>query len=308
MQIFSTITNLTKNYSNIVVALGTFDGVHVGHQNIIKQAIELAKSINGVSVVFTFSNHPLTVISPDNAPLYISDNRCKQQAMEELGVDILENVVFTKKFANLSPIEFMKLLQENFAPKYIVVGPNYTFGFKGEGTPKVLLKKSASYGFVSEIQPVVHMNHHVVSSTRIRNLLAAGKLDDVNVLLGRPFRISGPVIHGDERGRLLGFPTANMAISPHQAMLPNGVYDVNVIVAGTKYKGVANIGTNPTFNGINRHVEVHILEFKENIYEKIIFVEFLHKIRDEEKFSSIEELIQQIHADIKSVSNISDLH
>ena len=308
MQIFSTITNLTKTHSNIVVALGTFDGVHIGHQNIIKQAIQLAKSINGTSVVFTFSNHPLTVISPPNAPLYISDNRSKQMDMEALGVDVLMNVLFTKKFGSLSPLEFLKLLQENLAPKHIVVGPNYTFGYKGEGTPKFLSQKSTAYGFVSEVQPVVHMNHHIVSSTRIRNLLIGGQLEVANVLLGKPFRISGPVLHGDERGRLLGVPTANLAISPKQAMLPNGVYAAQAYVAGKKYKAVANIGTNPTFNGATRHVEVHILDFKQDIYDEILMVEFLKKIRDEKKFSAKDALIKQIQSDIIMAANISDLH
>ena len=308
MQIFSTITNLTKTHSNIVVALGTFDGVHIGHQNIIKQAIALAKSINGTSVVFTFSNHPLTVISPPNAPLYISDNRSKQMDMEALGVDVLMNVLFTKKFGALSPPEFLKLLQDNLAPKHIVVGPNYTFGYKGEGTPKFLSQKSKLYGFISEVQPVVHLNHHIVSSTRIRNLLVGGQLDVANTLLGKPFRISGPVMHGDERGRLLGVPTANLAISPKQAMLPNGVYAAYAYVEGIKYKAVANIGTNPTFNGAIRHVEVHILDFKQEIYDEILLVEFLKKIRDEKKFSTKDALLKQIHSDIATAANISDLH
>lgn len=308
MQIFSTITNLTKTHSNIVVALGTFDGVHIGHQNIIKQAIALAKSINGTSVVFTFSNHPLTVISPPNAPLYISDNRSKQIDMEALGVDVLMNVLFTKKFGALSPPEFLKLLQDNLAPKHIVVGPNYTFGYKGEGTPKFLSQKSKLYGFISEVQPVVHLNHHIVSSTRIRNLLVGGQLDVANTLLGKPFRISGPVMHGDERGRLLGVPTANLAISPKQAMLPNGVYAAYAYVEGIKYKAVANIGTNPTFNGAIRHVEVHILDFKQEIYDEILLVEFLKKIRDEKKFSTKDALLKQIHSDIATAANISDLH
>jgi len=308
MQIFSTITNLTKEYTNIVVALGTFDGVHLGHQNIIKQAIRLAKSIQGTSVVFTFSNHPLGVISPKKCPLQISDNICKETAMRELGIDVLMNIPFTKELVTVTPLKFLQLLQENLAPKYVVVGPNYTFGYKGEGNPKLLLKSSQEFGFISEIHPVVHLNNQIISSTKIRHLLIDGQLEAANMLMGRPFRLCSKVVHGDERGRLLGFPTANLAIENHQVMLPNGIYVVHVFFRGKIYRGIANIGTNPTFNGVNRHIEVHILEFKQDIYDELITIEFVQKIRDEEKFSSVAQLVKQIELDIKQAITIFNLH
>jgi riboflavin kinase/FMN adenylyltransferase len=308
MQIFSTITNLTKEYSNIVVALGTFDGVHLGHQNIIKQAIRLAKSIQGTSVVFTFSNHPLGVISPKKCPLQISDNICKETAMRDLGIDVLMNIPFTKELVTVTPLEFLQLLQDNLAPKYVVVGPNYTFGYKGEGNPKLLLKRSQDFGFISEIHPVVHLNNQIISSTKIRHLLLDGQLEAANMLMGRPFRLCSKVVHGDERGRLLGFPTANLAIENHRVMLPNGIYVVHVFFREKTYRGIANIGTNPTFNGVNRHIEVHILEFKQDIYDQLITIEFVQKIRDEEKFSSVDQLVKQIKLDIKQATTIFNLH
>lgn len=308
MQIFSTITNLTKEYPNIVVALGTFDGVHLGHQNIIKQAIRLAKSIHGTSVVFTFSNHPLGVISPKKCPLQISDNICKETAMRDLGVDILMNIPFTKELVTVTPLKFIELLQENLAPKYVVVGPNYTFGYKGEGNPKLLLKRSQDFGFISEIHPVVHLNNQIISSTKIRHLLLEGHLEAANMLMGRPFRLCSKVVHGDERGRLLGFPTANLAIENHRVMLPNGIYVVHVFFREKTYRGIANIGTNPTFDGVKRHIEVHILEFKQDIYDQLITIEFVQKIRDEEKFSSVDQLVKQIKLDIKQATTIFNLH
>ena len=308
MQIFSTITNLTKEYSNIVVALGTFDGVHLGHQNIIKQAIRLAKSIQGTSVVFTFSNHPLGVISPKKCPLQISDNICKETAMRDLGVDILMNIPFTKELVTVTPLNFLELLQENLAPKYVVVGPNYTFGYKGEGNPKLLLKRSQDFGFISEIHPVVHLNNQIISSTKIRHLLLDGQLEAANMLMGRPFRLCSKVVHGDERGRLLGFPTANLAIENNRVMLPNGIYVVHVFFREKTYRGIANIGTNPTFDGVKRHIEVHILEFKQDIYDQLITIEFVQKIRDEEKFSSVDQLVKQIKLDIKQATTIFNLH
>jgi len=308
MQIFSTITNLTKEYPNIVVALGTFDGVHLGHQNIIKQAIRLAKSIHGTSVVFTFSNHPLGVISPKKCPLQISDNICKETAMRDLGVDILMNIPFTKELVTVTPLNFLELLQENLAPKYVVVGPNYTFGYKGEGNPKLLLKRSQDFGFISEIHPVVHLNNQIISSTKIRHLLLDGQLEAANMLMGRPFRLCSKVVHGDERGRLLGFPTANLAIENNRVMLPNGIYVVHVFFREKTYRGIANIGTNPTFDGVKRHIEVHILEFKQDIYDQLITIEFVQKIRDEEKFSSVDQLVKQIKLDIKQATTIFNLH
>jgi len=308
MQIFSTITNLIKEYPNIVVALGTFDGVHLGHQNIIKQAIRLAKSIQGTSVVFTFSNHPLGVISPKKCPLQISDNICKETAMRDLGIDVLMNIPFTKELVTVTPLEFLQLLKENLAPKYVVVGPNYTFGYKGEGNPKLLLKRSQDFGFISEIHPVVHLNNQIISSTKIRHLLLEGQLEAANMLMGRPFRLCSKVVHGDERGRLLGFPTANLAIENHRVMLPNGIYVVHVFFREKTYRGIANIGTNPTFDGVKRHIEVHILEFKQDIYDQLITIEFVQKIRDEEKFSSVDQLVKQIKLDIKQATTIFNLH
>ena len=304
MQIFSTITDITKIYKNIVVALGTFDGVHLGHQNIIKKAVALAKDIQGTCVVFTFNNHPMEVLFPEKVPLYISDNQIKALDIESLGVDVLMNVPFTLEFASLTPVQFIHLLKDHLNPRYIVVGPNYSFGCKGEGTPQFLQKKGTEFGIQSEIQPAVHFAHHIVSSTRIRNLLQAGDLEAVNALLGRHFHIHGNVIHGDERGRVLGFPTANMKIEPEQAMLPAGIYACYAVAEGKKYKAVTNIGTNPTFNGKNLHMEVHILDFHEDLYEKDLQVEFVKKIRNEEKFSGIDALVAQITQDIKIAESV----
>lgn len=251
---------------------------------------------------------PLGVISPKKCPLQISDNICKETAMRELGIDVLMNIPFTKELVTVTPLKFLQLLQENLAPKYVVVGPNYTFGYKGEGNPKLLLKRSQEFGFISEIHPVVHLNNQIISSTKIRHLLIDGQLEAANMLMGRPFRLCSKVVHGDERGRLLGFPTANLAIENHQVMLPNGIYVVHVFFRGKIYRGIANIGTNPTFNGVNRHIEVHILEFKQDIYDELITIEFVQKIRDEEKFSSVAQLVKQIELDIKQAITIFNLH
>lgn len=301
MKAFSKIVDLTKNFPHIVVALGTFDGVHIGHQSIIKQAISLAKSIHGISVVFTFSNHPLSIVAPDRAPMQIGDNLSKERILADLGVDVLVNIPFTKKFAKITPEDFLILLHEHFAPRYVVVGPNFTFGYRGKGTPRMLLREGQHYGFKAEIANAVQLEGRIVSSTRIRQLLAAGNLPLVNEFLGRPFTFSGRVIHGDRRGRLLGFPTANLAIADNRAMLPNGVYATQVLVHDKMYYGMSNIGTNPTFEGCNRRLETFIIDFHDDIYDAVLQVQFLQKIREEQKFPSAEHLVKQMHMDLKSM-------
>lgn len=300
MQVFSKIIDLTSLSSNIVIALGTFDGVHVGHQSIIRRAIELAKGLHGISMVFTFSNHPNSIVAPERVPLQIGDEFSKKHLLDELGVDVLVNIPFTKRFAKISPEEFLITLRDNYAPKYLVAGPNYTFGHRGKGNVKMLLREGKNYGFEAEIHSGVYLDGRMVSSTQIRKLLAAGELDLANEYLGRPFTFSGRVIHGDKRGRKLGFPTANLAINDTRAMLPNGVYAVQAVLHDGRYHGVANIGTNPTFDGCNRRLETNILDFSENIYDAVLQVQFLHKLRDEQKFSSAENLVKQMHLDIKN--------
>lgn len=308
MQIYSTISNLTEVYPNAVVALGTFDGVHVGHQNIIKKAIHLAKSIGGTSIVFTFSNHPLGVISPKKCPLQIVDNPRKEELMERLGVDVLMNVPFTEAFLKLTPVEFLNVLRVNLAPKYIVIGPNYSFGYRGEGNPDLLTKIGKEFGFISEIHPVVHIENQLVSSTRIRELVLQGKIPEANKLLGKRFELQGTVVHGDQRGRTLGFPTANLQIQEGRAVPCNGIYAAYAYVQNERYNALANIGTNPTFRGLHRRIEVHLLRFAGDIYGQRLSVEFIEKLRDEKTFNGPEELIQEIQQDIRKAEQLFDLH
>jgi len=300
VQFFSKITDLTVSNSNIVIALGAFDGIHIGHQSILRQTIALAKSIQGKSMVFTFSNHPLSVLAPDRAPLKIGDNFSRKHILAELGIDILVDIPFTKKFAKISPEDFLQMLKENFAPKFIVSGPNYTFGYRGKGTTKMLLREGAQYGFQAEIHPAVYLDGRMVSSTQIRKLIAGGDLLLANEYLGRPFTFSGPVIHGDKRGRTLGFPTANLAIGNERAMLPNGVYAAQVILKESDYNALVNVGNNPTFAGCNRRLEAHLLDFQEDIYDAMLQVRFLRKLRDEQEFSSAEALVKQMHLDLNN--------
>lgn len=304
MQVYHKLKDFTQKYPRVSVALGMFDGVHIGHQSIIRRAVELARKVHGTSAVFTFSNHPLSVLSPEHMPLQIGTEALKEQQACELGVDLFVCIPFTCDFAQRTPEEFLALLRDDFAPRYVVTGPNYTFGQKGRGTHRQLLREGADYGFHAEICPAVLRGGRPVSSTRIRALIADGNLDEANDFLGHPFRLVERVIHGDRRGRTIGFPTANLPIQPQAAMLPNGAYAVRVQAGGRWYGGMANIGDNPTFAGCNRRVEVHIEGFSGDLYDRVIVVDFLAKLRDEQKFSNVDQLVRQLKKDLMNAEKV----
>ena len=303
MEIIKKITGLTKKYPQAVVALGMFDGVHLGHASVIRHAIDIAKKIGGTAIVFTFSNHPLTVIAPDDAPLMIGSKNLRREIFSDMGVDVLIEIPFTKDFSRKSPEEFLELLQEKISPAYVVTGPNYTFGRFGRGNGRMLLREAENFGFKAEVCQSFTVDRKIVSSTRIRALIAAGDLISANELLGRNFTYSGEVVNGDRRGRKIGFPTANLEISDQRAMLPNGAYIVNVKVRGKFFYGIANIGNNPTFKVAKRRLEVFIDNFSGDIYGEEIFVSFVSKLRDEKIFSTVEDLKTQQNEDLKAMRN-----
>ncbi|MBR2214923.1 MAG: bifunctional riboflavin kinase/FAD synthetase [Selenomonadaceae bacterium] len=297
MKIYAKLTDITREYKWVSVALGMFDGVHVGHQSIIRRAADLAKAHGGVCAVFTFANHPLSILAPDRMPLQIATPELRAHILAELGVDILFSVPFTKEFSKIAPERFLAILRDNMAPRYVVTGANFTFGKDGKGNQRLLLRLAESYNFTAEICPTVLSGGRAVSSTRVRSLIKSGDLLTVNEFLGRPFTFAGRVIHGDRRGRALGFPTANLAIAETQAMLPNGAYAAQVLTGGRLYNGLANIGNNPTFAGVKRRLEVNIQDFATDIYNELIQVRFWEKLRDEKKFSSAEQLVKQLRRD-----------
>ena len=218
------------------------------------------------------------------------------------------SIPFTKSFASVTPSGFMQMLQRYFAPDYVVTGPNYTFGRYGKGTCRTLVEEGKRYGFTAVTAPPVLQDGKLVSSTRIRSLLHRGMLQQANTCLGYPFTVMGEVIHGQKRGRQLGFPTANLAIADTMAMLPNGVYATLVQVDGSVYGGSANIGDNPTFDNCDRRIEVHIQGFSGDIYGREILVSFLRKIRDEQRFASLDALVAQIRRDEEAVGKITISH
>ena len=301
MEIIKKISGLTPKYKNPVIALGMFDGVHLGHASVICRAVEIAKKIGGTSIVFTFSNHPLTILEPNSAPLMIGSRSLRREIVESLGVEVLIEIPFTKELSRKTPEEFLTLLQEKISPSYVVTGQNFTFGRFGKGNGRMLLREGENYGFKAEICTTVTVGKKNVSSTRIRALIAEGDLISANELLGRNFTYVSTVVNGDKRGRKLGFPTANLEIEDSRAMLPNGVYIVEVKVENNFYKGIANIGDNPTFKVAKRRLEVFIDNFSGDIYGEEIAVSFIKKIREEKIFNGVEELKAQLNEDLATL-------
>ncbi|MBQ6975613.1 MAG: bifunctional riboflavin kinase/FAD synthetase [Selenomonadaceae bacterium] len=286
------------SYEKPVVALGMFDGVHIGHASIIRRTVEIAAQIDGTAMVLTFSNHPLSVIAPENQPLAVGNRNLRREIFDSLGVQVLIEIPFTKELSRRTPEEFLTMLSEKISPAYVVTGPNYTFGRFGRGNGRMLIREGENYGFKAEVCPAVTIGRKTVSSTKIRALIAAGDLSAANELLGRNFTYTSQVMHGDKRGRKLGFPTANLEIDDRHSMLPNGVYVVRVKVFDKIFNGIANIGDNPTFKVAKRRLEVFIDEFSGDIYGENISVSFIEKIRDEKTFASVDELKTQLRADL----------
>ena len=286
------------SYNRPVVALGMFDGVHVGHASIIHRAVEISRDIDGTAMVLTFSNHPLSVIAPENVPLAVGNKILRREIFESLGVQVLMEIPFTKELSRKTPEEFLEMLRDRIAPAYVVTGPNYTFGRFGRGNGRMLIREGENYGFKAEVCPAVTLGKKIVSSTKIRALIAEGDLSAANELLGHEFTYTSQVVHGDRRGRNLGYPTANLEIDDSHSMLPNGVYLVRVKIGDEIFNGIANIGDNPTFKVAKRRLEVFIDNFSREIYGENISVIFIEKIRDEKTFASIEDLKAQLRADL----------
>lgn len=300
MESYTKLLEFHSLYPRIVIALGMFDGIHLGHRHIIRTAVRKAHEIGGTALVFSFLNHPRSIVGTGGSPRRISSEGIRRKLLKNLGVDALVEIPFTAHFAKTEAIDFLTLLYQYFSPKYIVVGENYTFGRYGRGTPVLLRQEAVHYGFQPIICAPVICDGETVSSTRIRALIQQGDIVKVNEYLGSPFSIIGPVVHGEARGRQLGFPTANIEIHEENEIPPNGVYAVTVQHGADGYAGVANIGNNPTFGGCKRRLEVHLFDFSKDLYGENLTVSFYAHIREERRFSSVDSLIAQVESDKKA--------
>ena len=286
-----------------VAAIGFFDGLHLGHQKVIQTAIDKAKELNKISAVITFDPHPSVILSKEKKSIeYITTYDQKIYFLEKLGVDRVYIVTFNRELSNLSPEQFLQHFITKLKVVHLVAGFDFSFGFKGAGNMKnidIFAPNTLTTTTVGKLE----VNGEKVSSTKIRQLLSDGKTEEVNTLLGRPFITSGTVIMGDQRGRTIGFPTANIELNEEAILPKQGVYAVKVNINDKVYDGMANLGVIPTFieGKTTPSLEVYILDFDEDIYGVQVHVEWYKKIREEKKFNGVEEIIAQLKQDETTV-------
>lgn len=281
------------------IALGYFDGVHIGHRNIILTTVQMAHQKSLPSVVLSFEPHPLSIINPNAAPKLITSFNEKTKLIENLGVDFFLILPFTTTLATTDAFTFArKVLSDTLKTQHVTVGYNYTFGHKGNGSPEKLTAWSQALGFQVTVVSPVTVNGKTVSSSRIRRLISQGQITDAAAALGRWPSISGHVTHGAARGHSLGFPTANIMLDEKTFVLPRfGVYAVRSCYQGRHLYGVANVGIVPTYDNHTSRLEVHFFDFHEDLYGKPLCIELISFLRSERKFASANELKNQIAAD-----------
>ncbi|QED47588.1 bifunctional riboflavin kinase/FAD synthetase [Cytobacillus dafuensis] len=294
----------------LAMALGYFDGVHLGHQKVILQAKAVAEEKGYKSAVMTFDPHPSVVLGKSERHVeYITPLKDKINIMSSLGIDYLYVVNFSREFANLLPQEFVDQYLIELNVQHVIAGFDYSYGRMGKGTMETLLFHSRNKFAYTVVPKLSSNDDEKVSSTLIRSLIHEGKMDKIPSILGRSYTTTGTVIHGDKRGRTIGFPTANIDLLGEYLIPPIGVYCVRLFVDGIWYEGVCNIGYKPTFNNElsqKPSIEVHIFNFDQDIYGQEVTVEWHLHLRKEQKFSGIKELIAQIEKDKKKALDYFD--
>lgn len=300
MRVFKGLDNLPP-FKNPVLTIGTFDGVHLGHAKIIERLRKKAIEVDGESIIITFDPHPRFVVAPNSTPIeLLSTSQEKIKALQALHVDNVVIVPFTKAFSDISAEAYIRdFIVSNFHPHTIIIGYDHHFGKNRQGNYQLLESVKTTYGFQLEEIPVQEIEHIAVSSTKIRAALHIGDIKKANELAGKYYTLEGVVIHGEKRGRLIGFPTANVHVGDAHKLIPaNGVYAVKAYLKETVYKAMLNIGVRPTVSSSNhRSIEVNIFDFDQDIYDETLRIEFVDKLRDETKFNGIDELIAQLTID-----------
>ena len=280
------------------VTIGVFDGVHLGHQSLLRRTMEEARARGLLSAVLTFRNHPRTVLTPGFQPRYLMDLDHRLKAMESLGLDRVVAITFTRAVSQLRAREFVTLLKDKLRMKVLVVGPDFALGSKREGDIAMLSELGGEMDFQVSCMDLVQEGDQVVSSTVIRDALAQGDVARARSLLSRPFNLSGQVVVGEKRGRILGFPTANLEVDAERALPADGIYATRARVKGTAMDSISYIGTNPTFDGVKRSIEVYIFDFDGDLYGQRLSVDFITQVRGDARFSGPQELIDQMNRDV----------
>ena len=282
-----------------ILTIGAFDGVHRGHQQLIGGIVRRARDLDCQSAVLTFDPHPDLVVHPERGRLYLTSLEERAEQIAALGVDLLIVMPFTREVMGLSARDYMGQVCRAVALRELWVGGDFALGRKREGNLPRLREIGHQLGYsVHPVDPFTLPDGTVISSSRIRGALAAGDVETAAKLLGRTFSVRGPVVMGDQRGRTIGFPTANVVVNDHHLLPADGVYVCRAEVDGQRYGAVTNVGLRPTFEGRNRTVEAYLLDFVDDIYDATLRLEILHRLRGEQKFDGIAALIAQITNDV----------
>lgn len=298
-----TLENLRVN-RDIVLTIGVFDGVHLGHQHIISGVVRRAREVNGLSFVVTFHPHPQLVLTPSVQPAYLTTLEERLKLIAELGVDISLVLQFTRELAQVTASDFVRSLCSSFRLLELRVGPDFALGHKRQGTIPALRGMGCEWGFdVVAVEPWLK-GGAIVSSTKIRERLRAGDVGKAGQLLGRMFDLSGVIVEGDRRGRTLGVPTANLEVDPQMLLPADGVYAVFACLDGRAHPAVCNIGTRPSFDNARRTFEVHLLDFQGDLYGLTMTVRFVSRLRGEIRFPDLSTLASQIKSDISAARTI----
>lgn len=300
MKTIHSLGEFGKVRRRVCLAIGFFDGVHLGHQQIIRQTTTDARQHEALALIVTFDRHPNSIVAPERAPALIYPLARKLQVIESFGVDVTLTVHFDKEFSQMTGENFIRSLALDAGQlRSICVGANFVFGNKRSGNVELLRKLGVELGFVVHGLAAVALDGKAVSSTRIRQAIVAGNLDEAGQMLGRGYSLFGKIVHGDELGRQLGFPTANLDVNG-LALPPAGVYAAQAKAGGVFHRAVVNIGTRPTLQSAKPQirVEAHLLDFTGDLYGGDLEIVFVEKLRDEKKFRSVADLRNQIAKDI----------
>lgn len=314
MQRWQTMAEIPGDWGRSVVTIGSYDGVHRGHQLILGETVARARELGVPAVVVTFDPHPVEIVRPGSHPPLLSPHPRRAQLMGELGVDAVLVLPFTKDFSQLSPAEFtVKVLVEKLQACSVVEGPNFRFGYRAAGDVGTLAELGATYGFDVRVvdlldDGVTGAGNQPFSSTLVRRLIGEGRVEDAAEILGRPHRVEGIVVHGAQRGRELGYPTANLDTVTYSAVPADGVYSGWLTIGGVALPAAISVGTNPQFDGTSRSVEAYALDRTDlDLYGDRVAVDFQSYLRGQEKFDSVETLLERMALDVDRARDLTRL-
>lgn len=289
---------------DIVLTIGSFDGIHRGHQHLLRKLTQRAQETQRLSAVLTFHPHPEAVIRPQERPRYLSTPQERAAIIKDLGLDLLFLVPFDRELAETSAQDLLTVLHDHLRMRELWVGRDFAMGRDREGNIPTLQDLSPKTGYRLHVVSALYEGGKPISSTRIRTLLSEGRVEDAAALLGRPYTIPGRVVKGVQRGRSLGFRTANLRIDPQRALPKKGVYAAWAVLHGERRECVVNVGTRPTFEDQDLQIEAHLLDYEGDLYGKELGIEFVQRLREEKQFADTDALIDQVHRDISAAREI----